>query len=541
MGDTLLQDLWFRQTDGVVIEGIDTDDELVLIRARAQEVQAACPSCGVLSGRVHSRYVRRLADSPVGGRPVVIELRVRRFRCRERGCSRATFAEQIDGLTFRYGRRSSGLQSSLRHVALMLAGRAGARLLEKLTSTVSRSTLLRLVRGLPDPESATPRVLGVDEFALRKGHVYGTILVDIETRRPVDLLPGRSVAAVAQWLTDHPGVEVICRDRSLAYAEAGRLGAPDAIHVADRWHIWKNLAEAVEKTVVQHRALLRKPQEEAPARPVLPVDSMEPAPPAISAGPRQTGRLSDRVRRQHKAVHDLLARGKGFRAIARELGLARNTIRRLVQANSPDELLVGQWTSRTSVLDPHKRYLHQRWNEGCTNASQLFTELRERGYQGGTTIVRQYVRRLREAFPHDDVPRKPPSVRDVTSWITRHPDSLHADQAQQLKGILAACPALVRTTEHVRAFADLMNNRNGRHLHRWISRVEADDLPALHTFIAGLAQDLDAVVAGLSMRYSSGPVEGHNNKIKMIKRQMFGRANFDLLRKRVLLTARGRS
>ncbi|GHC72934.1 ISL3 family transposase [Streptomyces cinnamoneus] len=541
MSDALLQDLWFHQTDGIAIDSIDTDDESVVIRARAQGLTAACPSCGVLSGRVHSRYVRRLADSPVGGRPVVIVLGVRRFRCRERGCSRATFAEQLDGLTFRYGRRSSGLQSVLRHVALMLAGRAGARLVETLASVVSRSTLLRLVRALPDPESATPRVLGVDEFALRKGHVYGTILVDIETRRPVDLLPDRSVATVAQWLTDHPGVEVICRDRSVAYAEAGRLGAPDAIHVADRWHIWKNLAEAVEKTVIQHRALLRNPQEETPARPVMPADFAEPAPSAAPAGPRLTGRLSDRVRRQHAAVHGLLTQGKGLRAIARELGLARNTVRRLAHVGSPDELLVGQWTGRTSIYDPHKTYLHQRWNEGCTNGAQLFAELRERGYQGGSTIVRQYARRFREAFPHDDVPRKPPSVRDVTSWITRHPDSLDADQAQQLKDVLARCPALDRTAEHVRAFADLMNNRNGHQLHHWIAKAQADDLPALHTLTAGLAQDLDAVVAGLSMSYSSGPVEGHNNKIKMLKRQMFGRASFDLLRKRVLLAARGRS
>ncbi|MFE5873583.1 ISL3 family transposase [Streptomyces roseifaciens] len=509
------------------------------MRARTQELQAACPGCGVFSGRVHSRYVRRLADSPVGGRRVVIELRVRRFRCRERGCTRATFAEQINGLTFRYGRRSSGLQSVLRHVALMLAGRAGARLVETLASVVSRSTLLRLVRALPDPEPATPRVLGVDEFALRKGHVYGTILVDIETRRPVDLLPGRSVATVAQWLTDHPGVEVICRDRSVAYAEAGRLGAPDAIHVADRWHIWKNLAEAVEKTVVQHRALLRKPQEEAPARPpFMPPGFTELVTSAAPAGPRETGRLSDRVRRQHTAVHDLLAQGKGLRSIARELGLARNTVRRLAHADSPDELLVGQWTGRTSILDPHKPYLHQRWNDGRTNAAQLFTELRERGYQGGSTIVRQYVRRLREAFPHDDPPRRQPSGRDVTSWITRHPDSLNTDQTQQLKEILARCPALDQAAEHVRAFADLMNNRNGHQLHHWIAKVKADDLPALHTFTAGLAQDLDAVIAGLSMSYSSGPVEGHNNKIKMLKRQMFGRANFDLLRKRVLLATR---
>ncbi len=376
----------------------------------------------------------------------------------------------------------------------------------------------------------------MDEFALRKGHVYGTILVDIETRRPIDVLPDRTVETVAAWLADHPGVEVICRDRSVAYAEAGRLGAPDAIHVADRWHIWHNLVEAVEKTVIGHRALLRDPSDQTPTG-TIPVPDTAQLKATPSDEPRRSGRLSDRVREQHQAVHALLDQGLGQRPIARRLGLARNTVLRLAHAASPDELLVGKWTGRTSILDPHKPYLHQRWQEGCTNATQLFHELRERGYPGGTTIVRRYVRQLREASPQAAPPRKPPSVRDVTSWITRHPDHLGHDQAQRLKEILARCPELDRAAVYVRAFAELMTNRQGGRLDQWINDVRSDDLPALRTFASGLGQDLDAVVAGLSLPYSSGTVEGHNNKIKMLKRQMFGRASFDLLRKRILLAA----
>ncbi|WP_043687257.1 ISL3 family transposase [Streptomyces xylophagus] len=538
MGDVLLRDLWFHQVEGVEVENAVSEGELVTVRARTGAVQAACPACGTLSSRVHSRYVRRLADSAVGGRRVLIELQVRRLRCRERACRQATFAEQVDGLTFRHGRRSTGLQKVLERLAVMLAGRAGARFSEVLTTQVSKSTLLRLIRRLPEPEPTTPRVLGVDEFALRKGHNYGTILIDIETRQPIDLLPDRTTTTVAQWLTDHPGVEVICRDRSTAFAEAGRIGAPEAVHVADRWHIWSNLAEAVEKTVVQHRALLREPQDSA-ATPIRAAMTVELEPHA-APGPRTAGRLSDRIREQHAAVHALLRKGVGLRAIGRDLGLARNTVRRLAHAASPDELLVGQWTGRTSILDPYKPHLHQRWAQGCTVARRLFEELRERGYTGGESVVKKYVHQLREAFPLDP-PRKAPSVRDVTGWLTRHPDRLTDDQVQRLKEILARCPALDRTAHHVRAFAELMNNRQGHDLDQWMTSVKADDLPALHTFVTGLGQDLDAVVAGLSLRYSSGAVEGHNNKIKMLKRQMFGRANFDLLRKRVLLSARGRS
>ncbi|WP_419664875.1 ISL3 family transposase [Streptomyces sp. 2-1] len=535
MGDVFLEDLWFHRVDGVRIENVAVDGELVVVRARATVEWAACSGCGAMSRRVHSRYVRRLADSAVGHRRVVIELRVRRFRCGEGACPQTTFVEQISGLTFRYGRRSAGLQVVLERLALMLAGRAGARLVDTLAVPASRSTLLRLIRALPEPEPHTPKVLGVDEFALRKGHVYATVLVDIETRRPVDLLPDRKVSTVATWLAEHPGVEVIYRDRSLAYAEAGRLGAPNAVHVADRWHIWKNLADTVEKTVVQHRALLREPDVDQPRTAAF--SEMAELVADTAAEPRRSGRLPDRVRERHAAVHDLLNQGVGLRAIARQLGLARNTVRRFAHAVTADELLVGKWTNLPSILDPFKPYLHQRWNEGCTTARRLFEELRDRGYAGGESVVRRYVHRLRDAFPHDDSPRKHPSVRDVTSWITRHPDSLNDDQSQRLKAVLARCPELDRTAQHVRAFAELVNDRQGRRLGQWIDDVQADDLPALRSFVTGLGQDLDAVVAGLSLRYSSGAVEGHNNKIKMLKRQMFGRANFDLLRKRVLLAA----
>lgn len=309
--------------------------------------------------------------------------------------------------------------------------------------------------------------------------------------------------------------------------------------MADRWHIYKNLVEAVEKTVVHHRALLPEPKPSAADRAVVPLDIAKLA--AVASDRCRAGRLSDRVRDQHAGVHALLDQGVGLRAIARQLGLARNTVRRLAHAASADELLVGQWTGLPSILDPYKPYLHQRWSEGCTVARHLFREIRERGFPGSEEVVKKYARELREAFPQQDSPRKRPSVRDVTSWITRHPDSLNDDQARQLKAILARCPELGRTAEHVRAFAELMNNRQGRGLGAWIARVQDDDLPALHTFTTGLTQDLDAVVAGLSLRDSSGAVEGHNNKIKMLKRQMFGRANFDLLRKRVLLAGGGRS
>lgn len=182
------------------------------------------------------------------------------------------------------------------------------------------------------------------------------------------------------------------------------------------------------------------------------------------------------MREQHAAVHALIAEGRGPRQIGRDLGLARNTVRGLAHAATADELLVGRWTGRTSILDPYKPHLHQRWQDGCTNAAILFEEVPALGYRGGTTVVRQYVRRLREAFPPAGPPRRPPSVREVTGWLTRRPDTLDDDECQHLKALLARCPTLDRAAGHLRAFAELMHERRGDPLDQWIAAVQADDL-----------------------------------------------------------------
>ncbi|MFD5438399.1 ISL3 family transposase [Kitasatospora sp. NPDC127067] len=377
---------------------------------------------------MHDRYRRRLADTAAGGRPVAIWLLVRRFRCLVSACPRRTFAEQIKGLTYRYGRRSVLQRSVLEAVSLALAGRAGARLAKTLGATVNGNTLLRLLRALPAPGTdSSPRVLGVDDFALRRGHVYATVLIDIETGRPVDVLPDRTAETLTAWLNDHPGAEIVCRDRASAYAEAVRTAVPDAVQVADRFHVWKNLGEAVERSVAAHRTCLKTPVPEPAGDKTEQVER-----------PR-TGKYLTNTHERHAAVHQLSDKGVGTQTIAKLLHLDPKTVRRYAQAATSEELIVRP-RSDTSPLRRYQAYLTHRWSEGCTDTSRLHAEIRELGYRGSDRTVRRWIEPLR-ALPNPGLKvSDAPTVRQVNGWLTRHPDSSAATRSSSSSTSWPAAP-----------------------------------------------------------------------------------------------------
>ncbi len=522
---------------GVVVEAAELGGSLCLW-AHARADRGVCPRCGQPSGRVHSTYGRRLADAPVGGQRVLIRLAVRRFFCGNPDCPAVTFAEQIDGLTSRRARRTPPLGRMLAGIALALAGRAGARLAAVLDLAAGRSSMLRLVMALPDPGSGPVKVLGVDDFAFRRSRDYGTVLVNAETGEPVDLLRDREADTFADWLKEHPGTEVICRDRAGAYADGARQGAPDAIQVADRWHLYHNLAGHVEKTVARHRSCLEEPAPEPdPHEPAgsEPAPDLQQAAAAAAARRAEDSALAVRTRQRYEQVQALRAQGKGIKPIMRETGLAKETIRRFYRAASADELLAKIHGGRPSLLDDHKPYLHQRWNEGCTNVRQLHAELRERGYRGSYGTIRGYIQPFREAGAAPPAVPGPPKARDLASWILKDPDSLDDDEKARLARARERCPHLDALAGHVTEFAKILTGLHGDRLDAWIEAVQADDQPDLHSFARGLKHDHDAVLNGLTLPWSSGVVEGNVNRLKMLKRQMYGRATFGLLRKRVLL------
>jgi transposase len=352
---------------------------------------------------------------------------------------------------------------------------------------VGRSTLLRLIRAVPDPAAATPLVLGVDDFALRKGHIYGTVLVNIETRRPVDVLAERSAESFRAWLDGHPGVQVICRDRGGCYAEGAAEGAPLAVQVADRWHLWHNLAGAVERAAARHRSCLRQP----------------PPQPAAEAPAEEVGAVLERpsaarIRARHREIHDALARGMTITSISRTLGLDRKTVRRYATATTAGELIPDAPVARAGLLDPHLSFLHQRWADGVRSTQGLHQELRARGYTGSLRTLRRLTARLRQATA---VPPPPaaPAAKKVARWILTPPSDLTAADRAELAQITARCTELAATQTLVQEFAEMLCHQHGERLPAWAAQAQASPVSELRGFVKGLRKDWAAVTAGLTL------------------------------------------
>ena len=534
----------FPQFASVRVLSVEADEGGVVFTVRSVEPCASCPRCSAVSSRTHGGYLRSLVDAPVSGRRVRVSVAVRRFRCDNDDCRAVTFAEQIPGLTIPSARFTPAAREQLSVIALALAGRAGARAATRLGLAVAKDTLIRLLRALPVSAVGTVRELGVDDFALRKGHVYGTILIDMATHQPVDVLPDRESETFAAWLREHPGTEVVCRDRSGAYAQAATTAAPEAIQVADRFHLWKNLCEAVGKTVGAHHGCLREAlttsSEPDPQPELTPVPEPETPPSA----PAPTGRLVTRTRERFELVHARLQAGCSLSAISRELNLDRHTVRRFARAACVEELLVAA-EYRPSILDGYTDAIGHLWNGGLDDAAQITARIRELGYTGGARTVQRYLAAFRTpgASPsHPGPSRRPapstppiPKPSKISRWMLSHPEHLDADETDQLATLLPRCGHLDRLSAYVRSFAAIMTGLRGSEITAWITAAETEDLPHLASFATGLRRDLDAVTNGLSLPYSSGAVEGNVNRIKTLKRGMYGRASFDLLRARVLL------
>jgi transposase len=498
----------FSGLSALVIEDVEDAGDVIVVRARTRGGAVACPGCGAETARVHEYRERTAADVPADGRRVLVRVRVRRMRCPVPECKVQTFREQVRGVLGRYQRRITRLTAQVSAVARELAGRAGARLLPALGIGVSRHTALRVLLKIPLPALAVPRVLGIDDFALRRGLVYATVLIDAETGRRVDVLQGRTADVVEDWLRDHPGAEIVCRDGSGAYGEAVRSALPGCLQVSDRWHLWHGLAEAAAKEVAAHSACWAE------------------------GAPLQEGKRAETTLERWQQVHDLRSKGVGLLDCSRRLGLSLNTVKRYDRANKPERLQRAP-QYRPTLVDPYRDHLRRRRaDEPGVPVQQLLREIRELGYQGSSNLLVRYINQGRA-----DAERPHLAPRKVAQLLLTKPENLTDRQRETATRISSACPEMNALASLIRSFAAMLDPDPGNEgrLQQWITGARAAGLPHLHSFTRGLDLDIKAATAALTLPHHNGRTEGVNNKTKMIKRQMYGRAGFDLLRHRILL------
>lgn len=451
--------------------------------------------------------------------------------------------ERLPDLVSVYARCTGRLITVLRAVALEAGAETGARVLHHVGIQTSGDTLLRIMRRTAAAKYPEPRVVGIDDWAFKKRLRYGTILVDLERHRPLDLLPDRQAETVAHWLQQHPGIEIITRDRSRDYANAASTGAPQAVQVADRWHLLKNLGDALQQVLEKYAVRLRHWSGTSPQ--TAPIQAVE-IPNRIVSQRQQEQIVIRRAARldRFEQVHRLHRQGWSQVAIGRSLSLSAKTIRRYLAAEVFPE---RQPRSMASQLDPYQAYLLQRWNEGCHNAVQLRREIGSHGYSGGITQVRDYVARLRQAqalaaLPPPSTSAWPVDVMNTTPLTPRRTAFLLLQPADPddeahhrfLTQFFAVFPELQPSVELFQEFAMMVRKKREDLFQDWIQRAIQSNCAALKKFVRGVQQDEPAVRAALRLSWSNGQSEGQINRLKLIKRQMYGRAKFDLLRLRVL-------
>jgi transposase len=474
-----------------------------------------------------------VADLPCGGQRVTLLLTVRRFVCDVSTCARRIFVERLPTLVRPWARMTERLYQALQFLGLATCGELAARLAPRLGMQVSPTTQLRLIMAVPTPPPGKVEQAGIDDFAFRRRRTYGTILVNLETHRVVDLLPDRSVATAKAWFVGHREVRLVARDRGKDYASAAQQGAPQAIQVADRFHLTQNLVEAVVPVLARCRPEVSDPAQ-ANVTPATEEGTAEPMPPGEQA--RQAHRAERYARYQQ--VVALRAQGLTHQAIARRVGLGERTVRSWLSQGGYPETHYPR--THRSGLDAYAAYVRQRWEEGCQNGFQLWREIQAQGYQGAARTFYHALEPLRakQQAARAGIVVAPLverfSAKQAVWLLVRDPADLEASEWKELTTLCQASVTVETTYQLVQAFVQMVRERQGECLEAWLEQVRASQIPELISFVRGVERDKEAVIAGLTRPESNAITEGHVNKLKMIKRLMFGRAGFPLLRQRVL-------
>lgn len=540
----MLSRLLLPEDTNLAVENVAIEAEKMTVSTRTTGMVYPCPDCGAVSGRVHSRYRRTIADFASGHRQVTHSVQVRRFFCDNEGCHRRTFVETPDGFAGHFARRSTRLAAQQQAIGRMVGGEPGAALSTMLAMPVSGDTIRRLVRDATPADTSTARVIGVDDWAWRKGSHYGTIIVDLERHQAIDLLPDRSAESLAMWLKAHPHVEIVSRDRARVYIDGINLGAPNAIQVADRWHLLRNFGDMLVRLLDRHRECLVAAAQASKKEGKFPVVLKLSVPKSPQSRKKQPAPKTS-AQRQRRLQHyrDVLAlhkQGHSIRAISRQLSISRQTVRRYLNAGEFPEIARPKRVS--TALSPYLTYLQTEWQAGKYNAAQLFREIYAQGYRGSYRLVRHWKTQMTaEKWPVSPLPGTPKQHK-TQAWSAYHAvpllfkerDTLTDEQQYTLEQILKANFEVRQAYNFGQSFVRMIKYGYSKALEPWLEATTGHGPKELRNFAKSLQRDKAAVLAAMSLPWSNGQVEGQVNRLKIIKRQMYGRAKFDLLRLRVL-------
>jgi len=500
---------------GLCLEEAQIRDQTVALGLRTTSPSAACPTCRRPSFSVHSQYTRKPTDLPWAGYAVHLFLRVRKFFCRTVNCPQRIFTERLPDFVAPHARKTMRLHDVLTLIAFALGGEAGARLAARLGMAVSPASLISFIRQTAAPTQPTPRVLGVDDWAKRKGARYGTILVDLEAHRVVDLLPDRTAESFSAWLEANPGVEIITRDRAERYATGAKHGAPHALQIADRWHLMHNWAEVVERVLRRHHTRLRQVQLVKPlpegqsAIVLLPPKSVNRR---RHYADRRRAQAQRRRREWWTTIRERHAKGVALTDIARELHLNYKTVRKYANATTCPHMKA--YPPRPKLVTPYEPYLRARWQEGCRNGKQLFREIQAHGFTGSRVLVSMFVAQLRrdEGLSSPWLPtlarREALTPRPVAAIILRRPP----DRAEHEQTALTEVRALHADLEHAvqlsERFTEIVRQQQHEQFDAWLADAHASSLAEVRQFARNLQNDELAIRAALEQPWSQGQVEG---------------------------------
>jgi len=501
---------------GFAVDGISSDGSDLVIAVRAVGRANKCPGCATISERIHSRYRRRLGDLPLAGRPVRLVVMARRFHCDAVLCGRRIFVERFDqDVLAPWARRTARLDHIVHHLGLALGGRPAASFARRLMLPVSNDTLLRVVRRHGSPQFVAPTVIGIDDWAWRRNQRYGTIICDLERRKTIALLPDREPATAQGWLSDQPQIEVVARDRGGGYAVAVTRALPQAIQVADRWHLMENASRAFLDAVRKSMRQIRSTIAATTINPEL-----------LTAAERI--QYDGYLRREdtNAAILELAKKEVAIKEIVRRTGHSRGLVRKVLRGQRSDVFRV-----RESSLELHLHWLDEQWTAGHRNGTELWRRLKRQGFRGCLRVVSEWASRRRRAEKTDGALSRTPSSRTIARLMTIGRDALSKAESVTIAAIESGVPLLVAARELIGSFQALVRKKLLGDLEPWLERARSS---LVASFANGVIKDKAAVSAAITSPWSNGQTEGQITKLKLVKRQMYGRGKLDLLQARVI-------